>query len=248
MSARWRLPLLLALMLGCATPLDEGEKLYREGDRRGALEVWRAVEPDDPNHSALAERIEKVEQELDTLVVGYVESARLLESEGRLAESVLDFRLALVQQPDDEATLAHVQRLARELVQRKSTLAEEYQLEIERNDLEGARLALTRLRTLDPFDPSYETEERQLVEALNSEWRARRQRYRARLAGEVEGLVDEGREAFREERLDAALDAWRRALMIDPDNERIQAYIARAERQLENLERLRATQPPEDEG
>jgi tetratricopeptide (TPR) repeat protein len=55
----------------------------------------------------------------------------------------------------------------------------------------------------------------------------------------VQGLIEAGREAFGEERLDAALDYWRRALLIDPENERIQAYIARAERQLENLERLR---------
>ena len=54
-------------------------------------------------------------------------------------------------------------------------------------------------------------------------------------------LVEAGREAFGEERLDAALDYWRRALLIDPENERIQAYIARAERQLESLERLRDT-------
>jgi hypothetical protein len=29
-------------------------------------------------------------------------------------------------------------------------------------------------------------------------------------------------------------------LLIDPENERLRAYISRAERQLENLERLRA--------
>ena len=77
-----------------------------------------------------------------------------------------------------------------------------------------------------------------------------RRRVRARHGrdAEVESLVDEGREAFREERLDAALDAWRQALLIDPHNERIQAYIARAERQLENLERLRATDANGDEG
>ena len=63
---------------------------------------------------------------------------------------------------------------------------------------------------------------------------------------EVQGLVEAGREAFGEERLDAALDYWRRALLIDPENERIQAYIARAERQLENLERLRETPRAED--
>ena len=43
-----------------------------------------------------------------------------------------------------------------------------------------------------------------------------------------------------DEKLETALELWRRALLIDPENERIQAYIARAERQLETLEQLRA--------
>ena len=134
-----------------------------------------------------------------------------------------------------------MQKLARQLADQKSTLEAEYQRVLDRGDLELARESLQRMRSIDPFDPSFETEERQLQAALNSEWHQRRARYRARLAGEVQGLVEAGREAFGEERLDAALDYWRRALLIDPENERIQAYIARAERQLESLERLRDT-------
>jgi tetratricopeptide (TPR) repeat protein len=227
------------LVLGCTTPLAEGERLYREGDRHGALAAWHRVGPSDRGYEQVAARVEQVERELEGLVVRYVESARRLESEGRLAESIIDFRLALELRPDDTATLDHAQRLARELAQRKALLSHEYQRVLERGDLEVARESLARLRTLDPFDPHFETEERQLRAALNSEWHQRRARYRARLAGEVQGLIEAGREAFGEERLDAALDYWRRALLIDPDNERIQAYIARAERQLDNLERLR---------
>jgi hypothetical protein len=48
-----------------------------------------------------------------------------------------------------------------------------------------------------------------------------------------------GRTAFREEDLQSALDLWRLALLVDPRNERIIAYIGRAEQQLENLENLR---------
>ena len=29
------------LVVACRTPLEEGERLYREGDRLGALETWR---------------------------------------------------------------------------------------------------------------------------------------------------------------------------------------------------------------
>ncbi len=39
---------LVALALaGCGTPLAAGERLYREGDRLGALETWRVIPEDD---------------------------------------------------------------------------------------------------------------------------------------------------------------------------------------------------------
>jgi len=237
---------LLAICAGCATPLEIGERRYREGDRHGALEVWRSVTPDDPKHAAVAARIAAVEKEFDQLVVVYAQNARVREGEGRLAEAILEYRLALELQPGDAATLAHAQRLARELATQKQALRLEYESDAARGDLDAARESLARLRTLDPFDPEYVIEERQLHAALAAEWRKRRARIRAELAGEVEGLIEAGRAAFRDEQLETALALWQRALLIDPDNERIQAYIARTERQLENLERLRAA--PEGNG
>jgi len=231
---------LLAIVAGCATPLEVGERRYREGDRRGALEVWRSVTADDPQHAQVAARVAAVEEEFGRLVVGYKQNAGARETEGRLAEAILEYRLALELQPGDEPTLAHVQRLARELATRKGALRVEYESDTARGDLIAARESLARLRTLDPFDPAYVIEERQLDAALSAEWQRRRARIRAELADEVEGLIEAGRAAFRDEELEAALALWRRALLIDPDNERVQDYIARAERQLESLERLRA--------
>ncbi len=63
---------------------------------------------------------------------------------------------------------------------------------------------------------------------------------RRRLAPEIERLIEAGRTAFRNEDLSSALESWRQVLLIDPENERTRAYVARAERQLQNLERLRA--------
>jgi tetratricopeptide (TPR) repeat protein len=63
---------------------------------------------------------------------------------------------------------------------------------------------------------------------------------RRQLAPQVDILIEEGRTHFRNEDLQSALDSWRRALLVDPGNERAQAYAARAVRQLENLERLRS--------
>lgn len=67
---------------------------------------------------------------------------------------------------------------------------------------------------------------------------------RARLASEVPGLIDAGRAAFQQEDLQSALDQWRRALLVEPDNERAAQYSVRAEKLLQNLEQLRAEPEP----
>jgi tetratricopeptide (TPR) repeat protein len=233
--------LALLMLAGCATPIDEGERLYRAGDRRGALEAWSQISAGNPDYAAVADRVVAVEKELQTLFIAYAESAQALEAEGRIAEAILDYRLALELEPDDASTLAHVQRLARDELVQKAQLQAEYEKLREKNDLEAAAVSLEKLRALDPFDPTYETEQLDLKAATREKWRKRQVRYRKRLAGEAESLIEQGRAAFRDEKLDEALDSWRRALLLDPENERVQAYIARAERQLESLERLRST-------
>ena len=122
----------------------------------------------------------------------------------------------------------------------RSALLDAYREVRARGDLAAAEPALEKLRRLDPFEPAYQSEELRLRAAIEEERRARRERARAARAAQVESLVEAGRTAFGDEQLETALDLWRRALLIDPENERIQAYIARAERQLETLEQLRA--------
>ncbi len=228
--------LVALLASACATPVDTGEHLYRAGDLVGAIEHWRAT--DDPT---LAPRIAAVEAELAARADGYIANAREYEQSGRLAEALLDYRLALTLRPDDTESLAHVQALAREVVVRRAELLDSYREVRAAGDLQAAREALERLRRLDPFEPSYETEEHRLQEAIADEWRRRQEWARARQVEQLESLVEAGRAAFGEEQLETALDLWRRALLIDPHNERVQAYIARAEEQLETLDRLRAT-------
>jgi tetratricopeptide (TPR) repeat protein len=63
---------------------------------------------------------------------------------------------------------------------------------------------------------------------------------RGRLAPEVTRLIATGQEHYQHEELQSALDAWRRALLIDPVNEEARAYVGRAETLLQNLERLRS--------
>ncbi|MGI9591035.1 MAG: hypothetical protein ACR2P8_06675 [Myxococcota bacterium] len=343
------LPMLASCALACTTPLERGERLYQEGDRLGALEAWRAAPEDSRESEAVEARIAVVETEFERLVVQHKQRARYYEGKGRLAESVLNYRLALKLQPDDADTLAHVQELARTLVQRKVERQQRYAAAFERGDLPAASRELAGLRELDPFDHELETDARQLRRALHTEIdrrmaegrrsfaagnleasaaafetaldldpnnesargylsyiaslrretaeagrqparfeaggfatdaeirvegfyqnavaaeragdpfaairndvRALRadpghtvaKRHLDALRGELQpgvpALIEAGRTAFREEDLQSALDIWRRALLVDPDNERVIAYIGRAEQQLENLERLRS--------
>jgi len=223
-------------LAGCVSDLELGEERYRAGDLHGALEIWS-----DAGEPGAAERLAEVRAELEERVRGHVASARALESEGRLAESILEYRLALALRPDDRETLQHVQELARRLVSTKEALLASYQEVRAAGDLVAARAALAKLRVLDPFEPRFETEERRLQAAIAEQRRRRRARIREEQAARVGALVEAGRAAFRDEQLETALDLWRRALLIDPENERVQAYVARAERQLEALQRLRAT-------
>jgi tetratricopeptide (TPR) repeat protein len=326
-----------------------GERLYREGDRLGALETWRAIPENSSDYSESRERITVLEEEFKRLVVRYKQRGRYFETKGRLAESILNYRLSLKLQPDDAVILSHVQQLARKLAARKKEREEAYRAAFDGSDLAAANRALEELRKLDPFDSQLETEERRLLEALRAEVNhqlaagrhaftagryasaegpfravlaldpsnesargylsyiatirreserspeqpaafgaaetfasdaeiraegfyqnalaaerggdlyvairhdlraleahpehdgARRhlETTRGKLARGVGSLIESGRDAFRNEDLQSALDLWRRALLVDPDNERARAYVARAERQLENLERLR---------
>ena len=342
---------LLALTwAGCGTPLAAGERLYREGDRLAALETWRAIPEHDAGHEKALERIAVVEEEFHQLVVRYKQRARYFEAKERLAESIINYRLALKLQPDDAETLAHVQDLARKVVRERLALRARYRADFEAGDLAKAGANLAQLRTLDPFDPELQVEERELhaglqqsisqllavgrrgfsdgyhlaaerafqsvlaldpnnesargylsyidtirrasqtagdepaafepPETFASDAEIRAEGFhqnalvaaaagdrfvairhdlqalnafpghtgasrhladiRRQLTPQVDILIEEGRTHFRNEDLQSALDSWRRALLVDPDNERARAYAERAVRQLENLERLRS--------
>ncbi len=347
-----------ALAAACTSPVERGERLYREGDRLGALELWRAIPENARAYPSVKQRIEVVEAEFQRLVVRYKQRARYFESKGRLAESILNDRLALELQPDDAVTLARVQSLARILDARKAALLTEFRAAFKAGDLASARRSLAQLHTLDAFDPELEAEARALGEALRSEvskqiamgrrafasdnytaaqkafvavldldpdnesaqgyisyidslleersrpgrpasglsnretfasqaeiraegfyqnglaaarrgdaYAAIRQqlfalganadhaaaqrelsRLRRSLTPEVDKLIESGRQAFRNEDLQSALDDWRLALLADPENERTRAYVSHAERQLENLERMRAEPQPAARG
>lgn len=355
------------LAVACTTTLELGERRYREGDRLAALEIWRKIPQDSLQYDAARRRIAEVEDEFAQLVVRYEQRARYFERKGRLAESILNWRLAQKLSPEDPEVAARVQELSRTLAARKAEAQAGFERAFAARDFAAAREQLAQLRTLDPFDPALAGDESRFEEALRGEvdrllaegrasYEARRyadasaafrrilaiepenesaQGYlsfaqtaraggrteepaatpgaaprpsprpkppgpaptaappaaasesqiraegfyqnalaaerrgdpyaairqdqralqadprhagarrhlgalRQKLQPEVEGLIESGRSAFRQEDLQGALDQWRRALLIDPDNDRAQQYVARAEKLLDNLEQLRA--------
>jgi tetratricopeptide (TPR) repeat protein len=67
---------------------------------------------------------------------------------------------------------------------------------------------------------------------------------RRALAPQLPGLIESGRRYYQREDLQAALDQWQRALLIDPDNAEARDHAARAEKLLERLEQLRSEPLP----
>jgi tetratricopeptide (TPR) repeat protein len=348
---RWCATLLAAAFAaGCTTPLELGERRYREGDRIGALEIWRGVNPDATYYPRVKRRVDAVEEEFRQLVIRYKKRGAYFERQGRLAESILNYRLALRLEPDDYPTLAHVQELARALAERKRESKSALREDLDAGRLAAARDQLVALRTLDPFDSELEVVSRQVDDALSGQveqllargrrgyssgnYRSARSAFeevlsldgqnesargymayidaieaeerssdarlprtetrlvrasddeiraegyhqnalaaeragdpyaairhelraldlapdhagarshlaelRGRLAPEVTRLIAAGQQHYQQEELQSALDAWRRALLIDPVNEEARAYVGRAENLLQNLERLRS--------
>jgi tetratricopeptide (TPR) repeat protein len=203
--------LLGVLAFGCTTPLELGERRYRDGDRLGALEIWRQVEADSLYHEAVQRRTTEVENEFDQLVVRYKKRARYYEGRGRLAESVLNYRLALKLQPADHETLAHVQSLARTLEEHRRKAQAGFDEAFAAGDLATARTHLETLREIAPFDPELQVDDRRLDDALNEA---------------VETLLAEGRRGFTTGRHQKSEKAFREVLVLDPENGAAQGYLA----------------------
>jgi len=211
-ASRWiAAALLLLAAAGCTTTLELGERRYQEGDRLAALEIWREIPRDSLEYEDAQRRIAEVEDEFAQLVVRYEQRARYFERKGRLAESILNWRLAQKLKPDDPELATRVQELSRSLAARKAEARGEFERAFAARDLVAARESLTQLRTLDPFDPALAGEESRFEEALR---------------GEVDRLLAQGREAYAERRYADAGAAFRRILAIEPENESAQGYLS----------------------
>src|SRR5262249_51845787 len=114
-------------------------------------------------------------------------------------------------QQEDHATLQHVQELVRRLASEREAKRQELRESFARGDLAGARAALERLRTLDPFSPETTNDARQLEAAL---------------ATQIERRLAIGGRGFSSGDHAAAEQAFHSVLELDPNNVTAQGYLA----------------------
>ena len=201
--------------LACSTPLEKGEAAYHRGDREEAIEAWRRIDAAELDFGAAQQRIEAVADERAQLVERYRQRGRYFEERGRLAEAVLDYRLALRIEPGDRATLAHVQELSRRLATARAEGLARFRRSFARDDLGAARVQIAGLRLLDAFSPEIADGQRQLAEAL---------------ASRIGGIVARGSEQLEAGELANAEAAFQSVLELDPQNVTARgnlAFIAR---------------------
>lgn len=223
--------LVCALGSACATPLEVGEQAYQRGDREGAIEAWRDIDTAEIDYDSARGRINAVSEERGQLVTRHQQRARYFEERGRLAEAVLDYRLALRIEPGNRETLLHVQELSRRVATARGEGLALFRAAFEREDLGAARVHIASLRNLDAFSPEIADGQRRLAEAL---------------ASRIDASLARGARGFDVGNFDDAEGAFRSVLELDPQNESARGYLAFIERnRAEALEASAAANTPD---
>ena len=199
------------LGLGCATAFDQGSALYREGDLRGALDVWRSIGPDDGDHSSAQQQISLVEAEFERLLRRYEKRGQFYEGEGRLAEALLSYRLALKLDTDRPALLDRVQTLVRELDQRQSEALRIMSTALDQRELTQAGAKARELERLNPFSPGLQVEIRQVEAALGEQ---------------VLRFSETGTASYKKGFFEEAREQFQQVLALDPGNETALGYLS----------------------
>jgi len=223
-SARAVASLVGLLAAGCASRLDTADELYRDGALREAVGVWRSVPADSAERPLAEERLRVVEGELGRMLRRFEKQAAFFEMEGRLAEALLYYRLALKIDPGRSATLEHVQKLARELRSRTGDLRKNMLASLERKDLVSAAQRANELLVVNPLDPAVQIDARQVQYAI---------------AAEVLTNMETGRRAYAAGDLVAARRAFEAVRALDDDHEEALGYLS----YIELSERSAARQP-----
>ncbi len=106
-------------------------------------------------------------------------------------------------------------------------LVAELQQALEAGDLPGAQQRLNKLQQQSPQEPQLPSLQSQLQAQLNAR---------------VKTAIKRGNDLYSEGKIERAVETWREARALDPDNAELLTNIARAEKVLENLKAL--SSPP----
>ncbi|MFI5316643.1 MAG: tetratricopeptide repeat protein [Myxococcota bacterium] len=203
--------LMLCFAVGCAQAYDRGERLYSQGDVPGALAVWRGIPESSREYPQAHARLQTLEVELASTLARYEKRAQFFEGEGRLAEAVLYYRLALKLDPDRPATLERVQKLFRELHAQEDLERKRLAAALAAGNLGDANASAEKLSRLDPFDPGIQIEVRQVY---------------AETGAQVLRSLEDGKRAYALGDRAGASAAFSRALALDPQNEAALGYLS----------------------
>jgi tetratricopeptide (TPR) repeat protein len=201
----------MAMLWGCASPYDHGDRLYSQGDVAGALAAWRDIPPKSAEYARAHARLETVEAELASSLVRYEKRAEFFEDEGRLSEAVLYYRLALKLDPDRPQTLARTQSLYRELRAKEAEERARLAAALAAGSLREANESAEHLQRLDPFDPAIQIELRQV---------------RAETGAQVLRFLEDGKRAYAVGDRAGARSAFERVLELDGENEAALGYLS----------------------
>lgn len=202
---------LCLLLAACAGSYQRGERLYSQGDIAGALGVWREIPPSSSEYPKAHARLETLEKELASSLTRYEKRAQFFEDEGRLAEAVLYYRLALRLDPDRPQTLAKAQTLYRELQAKSAAERAKLSSALAAGDLRAANDSAERLQMLDPFDPAIQIELRQV---------------NAETAAQVLRWLEDGKRAYAVGDREGARASFERVTDLDPENEAALGYLS----------------------
>lgn len=202
---------LLIALAGCTTPYERGAALYREGDLRGALDEWRTIPPEQREHAEAQKQIGMVEAEFGRMLTRYEKRGLFYEGEGRLAEALLSYRLALKLDPEQPELLGRVQTLVRNLNERKRGEGQALRDDLTAGNLVKAGQHARELEKLDPFSPAVQVDVRQA---------------RAELGAEVQKNMKSGEASLNSGALARARKSFEKVLELDPENETALGYLS----------------------
>jgi tetratricopeptide (TPR) repeat protein len=193
------------------SPLDRGERLYRQGDVVEAIRVWRAVSEENVQFDDVQIRLRAVEEEFARLLRRYEKRAAFFEAEGRLAEAVLYYRLTYKLDPERRNVLEHVQLLARQIERLVAQERTRLDAALAAGNLRKAYEYVGRLERLDPFDPHTQVDVREV---------------RATVEAEVAKRLARGKRAYASGDRARAKRAFQDVIRVDPTNQTARGYLS----------------------